>query len=69
MAIDLFLYGLGELAGVACREGRIAERRDHSLAWLAFRIAISLNELQQRSALDLFGAEKHARKMAEKVGI
>ena len=56
------------VAGIAGRQGGIAEGGEHPLARLALGITISLNELQQGRALDLFGAEKHARKMTGKVG-
>ena len=59
--------GLGEVAGIASGQGGTAEGGDHPLTRLALGITISLNELQQRRALDLFGAEKHARKMTGKV--
>ena len=68
VAVDLLFYGLGEAAGIASGQGGIAEGGDHPLARLAFGITISLNELQQRRALDLFGAEKHAGKIGGKIG-
>ena len=68
LAVHLVLDGLGEEVRVARGQGVAAEGGDHPLARLALRIAISLNELQQRRALDLFGAEIHVRKIPEKAG-
>jgi hypothetical protein len=47
------------------RQLGIPERDDHSLAGLAFLVAVRLDQLDQLTALDGFGAEKHATKFEE----
>jgi hypothetical protein len=43
----------------------IALRDDESWAWLNFLVAIRLDPLDQLTALDGFGAEKHAPKFGD----
>jgi hypothetical protein len=47
------------------RQLGIPERDNHSLARLAFLVAVRLDPLDQLTALDGFGAEKHATKFEE----
>jgi len=63
LTIDLAFYGLGDAAAIATGQGDVAERSDHTLARLPLRVPISFDELKKWSALDLFGAEKHTRKI------
>jgi hypothetical protein len=56
-ASDQVLFGFGQLG--------IPERDDHSLARLAFLVAVRLDQLDQLTALDDFGAEKHAPKIED----
>jgi hypothetical protein len=44
------------------RQLDIPERDDHSLARLAFLVAVRIDQLDQLTVLDGFGAEKHAPK-------
>jgi hypothetical protein len=44
------------------RQLDIPERDDHSLARLAFLVAVRIDQSDQLTALDGFGAEKHATK-------
>jgi hypothetical protein len=44
-------------------QGDVAERSNNTLTRLPLSIPISLDELKKGSALDLFGAEKHTRKI------
>lgn len=64
LAIDLVFDGHGEAAGIASGHAGVTQRGDHPLARLTFCITISFNELKKWRALDLFGAEKHAAKIA-----
>jgi hypothetical protein len=47
------------------RQLGIPERDDQSLARLAFLVAVRLDQLDQLTALDGFGAEKHAPKFGD----
>ena len=64
--MDLVFDRLGKAAGIPRGQASVPKRGNHPLARLTFCISISFNELKKWTALDLFGAKKHAVKMTGK---